>query len=72
MSFEEQRKDIDDIDSQIARLIAKRVRIAEDIGKRKITMRKPVEDMAIGPAEVTVWSCDFSYKYVEINAEYHT
>ena len=29
-------------------------------------------DLGIGSAEATVWSCDFSYKYVEINAEYHT
>jgi glutamate N-acetyltransferase/amino-acid N-acetyltransferase len=25
-----------------------------------------------GQAEAKVWTCDFSYKYVEINAEYHT
>lgn len=31
-----------------------------------------VVDLQIGAAEATVWSCDFSYKYVEINAEYHT
>lgn len=29
-------------------------------------------DLGIGEAEATVWSCDLSYKYVEINAEYHT
>ncbi len=29
-------------------------------------------DLGVGRAEATVWSCDFSYKYVEINAEYHT
>ena len=29
-------------------------------------------DLGLGQAEVTVWTCDFSYKYVEINAEYHT
>jgi glutamate N-acetyltransferase/amino-acid N-acetyltransferase len=29
-------------------------------------------DLGIGTGEATVWSCDFSYKYVEINAEYHT
>lgn len=29
-------------------------------------------DLGVGSAEATVWSCDFSYKYVEINAEYHT
>lgn len=31
-----------------------------------------VVDLGVGSAEATVWSCDFSYKYVEINAEYHT
>ncbi len=29
-------------------------------------------DLGMGQAEATVWTCDFSYKYVEINAEYHT
>jgi glutamate N-acetyltransferase/amino-acid N-acetyltransferase len=29
-------------------------------------------DLGLGTAEATVWSCDLSYKYVEINAEYHT
>ncbi len=29
-------------------------------------------DLQVASAEATVWSCDFSYKYVEINAEYHT
>lgn len=33
---------------------------------------KLVADLGVGPAEATVWSCDLSYKYVEINAEYHT
>ncbi len=31
-----------------------------------------VADLGLGQAEATVWTCDFSYKYVEINAEYHT
>jgi glutamate N-acetyltransferase/amino-acid N-acetyltransferase len=26
----------------------------------------------LGPGQATVWTCDLSYKYVEINAEYHT
>jgi glutamate N-acetyltransferase/amino-acid N-acetyltransferase len=29
-------------------------------------------NLGMGQAEATVWTCDFSYKYVEINAEYHT
>ncbi|MBE7549497.1 MAG: bifunctional glutamate N-acetyltransferase/amino-acid acetyltransferase ArgJ [Anaerolineales bacterium] len=33
---------------------------------------KLVADLGVGQAEATVWTCDLSYKYVEINAEYHT
>jgi glutamate N-acetyltransferase/amino-acid N-acetyltransferase len=33
---------------------------------------KLVVDLGVGGAHATVWTCDFSYKYVEINAEYHT
>ena len=29
-------------------------------------------DLGVGRAEATVWTCDLSYRYVEINAEYHT
>ena len=29
-------------------------------------------DLAVGNQEATVWTCDFSYDYVKINAEYHT
>ena len=29
-------------------------------------------DLASGDAECTVWTCDFSYDYVKINAEYRT
>ncbi|MCI6100846.1 MAG: bifunctional glutamate N-acetyltransferase/amino-acid acetyltransferase ArgJ [Selenomonas sp.] len=29
-------------------------------------------DLADGPEEATVYSCDFSYEYVKINGEYHT
>ncbi len=28
--------------------------------------------LGVGQAQATVWTCDLSYKYVEINAEYHT
>jgi glutamate N-acetyltransferase/amino-acid N-acetyltransferase len=31
-----------------------------------------VVDLGVGQAQATVWTCDLSYKYVEINAEYHT
>ncbi len=33
---------------------------------------KLIADLGLGDGSATVWSCDFSYKYVEINAEYHT
>lgn len=33
---------------------------------------KLIADLGIGQAQATVWTCDLSYKYVEINAEYHT
>jgi glutamate N-acetyltransferase/amino-acid N-acetyltransferase len=33
---------------------------------------KIMADLGMGQAAATVWTCDFSYKYVEINAEYHT
>jgi glutamate N-acetyltransferase/amino-acid N-acetyltransferase len=29
-------------------------------------------DLGQGPAEATVWTCDFSYEYVKINADYST
>jgi len=29
-------------------------------------------DLASGPASAAIWTCDFSYDYVKINAEYHT
>jgi len=29
-------------------------------------------DLGVGAAEAVYWTCDLSYKYVEINAEYHT
>jgi glutamate N-acetyltransferase/amino-acid N-acetyltransferase len=33
---------------------------------------KLVADLGVGQAAATVWTCDLSYKYIEINAEYHT
>ncbi len=29
-------------------------------------------DLGAGPGQATVWTCDLSYDYVKINAEYHT
>jgi glutamate N-acetyltransferase/amino-acid N-acetyltransferase len=31
-----------------------------------------IAHLGVGSAEATYWTCDLSYKYVEINAEYHT
>ena len=31
-----------------------------------------VLDLNTGDECATVWTCDFSYDYVKINAEYHT
>ena len=31
-----------------------------------------IADLGVGEAEARYWTCDLSYKYVEINAEYHT
>jgi len=31
-----------------------------------------VVDLGLGAASAVYWTCDLSYKYVEINAEYHT
>jgi glutamate N-acetyltransferase/amino-acid N-acetyltransferase len=28
--------------------------------------------LGAGQASATVWTCDFSYDYVKINADYHT
>lgn len=33
---------------------------------------KLVADLGVGSAEAVVYTCDFSYDYVKINAEYHT
>lgn len=29
-------------------------------------------EVGSGPGEASVWTCDFSYEYIKINAEYHT
>ncbi|MGQ9787110.1 MAG: bifunctional ornithine acetyltransferase/N-acetylglutamate synthase, partial [Anaerolineae bacterium] len=29
-------------------------------------------ELGLGSGAATVWTCDLSYKYIEINAEYHT
>jgi chorismate mutase len=44
MSLEELRKKIDDVDGRIVRLIAKRIKIARDIGELKKKQGKQIED----------------------------
>ncbi len=39
------------------------------LSKREVRL---VLDLHAGSAEATVWTCDLSYDYVRINAEYHT
>lgn len=46
MSLDELRKEIDDIDSRIVRLLAERIRLAEGIGKEKREMGKQIVDIA--------------------------
>jgi glutamate N-acetyltransferase/amino-acid N-acetyltransferase len=48
-----------DMATAVSTLQAPEVRLTIDLG-------------APGPGQATVWTCDLSYKYVEINAEYHT
>jgi len=46
MSLEDLRKKIDEADSEIVRLIAERIKIAEKIGGEKRKLGKPIEDTA--------------------------
>jgi len=46
MSLEDLRKRIDEADARIVRLIAERIRIAEEIGKEKRKQGKQIEDIA--------------------------
>ena len=46
MSLEELRRKIDGADRKIVELIAERIRIAEEIGREKKELAKPVEDAA--------------------------
>ncbi len=44
MSLKELRSTVDDIDAKIVKLIIERIRIAEEIGKKKEESEKPIED----------------------------
>ncbi len=47
-----------------------------DVEAARAALQQPevrfVADLGLGSGQATVWTCDLSYKYVEINAEYHT
>ena len=45
MSLEKLRKKIDETDDKIVRLIAERIRIAEEIGREKSKQGKQIEDI---------------------------
>jgi chorismate mutase/prephenate dehydratase len=45
MSLDELRKKIDEVDGRIVRLIAERIRIAEEIGEEKKKLGKQIEDL---------------------------
>jgi glutamate N-acetyltransferase/amino-acid N-acetyltransferase len=47
----------------------------DEMAAREVLARDEVEirvDLHDGDASATVYTCDFSYDYVRINAEYHT
>jgi glutamate N-acetyltransferase/amino-acid N-acetyltransferase len=50
--------------------------LAFDVEAARAALRLPevrfVADLGLGAGQATVWTCDLSYRYVEINAEYHT
>jgi glutamate N-acetyltransferase/amino-acid N-acetyltransferase len=47
-----------------------------DAEAARATLKRPevrfTAGLGVGSGQATVWTCDLSYKYVEINAEYHT
>ena len=43
--------------------------LAETMRQREIQI---TIDLAVGKAERTVWTCDMSQGYIQVNAEYHT
>ncbi|HQL10631.1 MAG TPA: bifunctional ornithine acetyltransferase/N-acetylglutamate synthase, partial [Lentisphaeria bacterium] len=43
--------------------------LAEIVKAKELTINL---DLGAGPGAFTVWSCDMTYDYVKINADYHT
>ncbi|HUU27974.1 MAG TPA: bifunctional ornithine acetyltransferase/N-acetylglutamate synthase, partial [archaeon] len=46
-----------------------RLKLAGELKKNEITV---TVDLNQGPHECSFWTCDFSYDYIRINADYHT
>ncbi len=75
---------IDDLDVSLTRLYLDDVLVAENGGRAasyqeadgQRVMRQPEiavrVELGRGDAQATVWTCDFSYDYVKINADYRT
>jgi glutamate N-acetyltransferase/amino-acid N-acetyltransferase len=75
---------IDDLDVSLIRLYLDDVLVAENGGRAasyqeadgQRVMKQPEITVRVvlgrGKAEATVWTCDFSYDYVKINADYRT
>jgi glutamate N-acetyltransferase/amino-acid N-acetyltransferase len=58
------------------RLVERGAPVEFDVQAASAALRQPEVgvdlDLGIGGAGAVVWTCDFSYDYVKINAEYHT
>ena len=75
---------VDDLDTSLVNLWLGDVLVIDRGGRASsyseadgARVMKPAEirirvDLGRGPASTTVWTCDFSYDYVKINAEYRT
>ena len=76
--------DVDDLDVDVLRLYLGDVLVAEKGGRAasyqesdgQRVMKEPeitvLVQLGRGSAAATVWTCDFSYDYVKINAEYRS
>jgi glutamate N-acetyltransferase/amino-acid N-acetyltransferase len=63
-------------DSRGLPLVAGGMPLPFDVDVARTILKAPevkiTVDLGVGTGQATVWTCDLSYKYVEINAEYHT
>jgi len=75
---------VDDLDVNVLKLYLGNVLVAENGGRAKsyeeaqgaAVMKEPEITVRVvlgrGAAKVTIWTCDFSYDYVKINADYRS